>query len=72
MYPNPANNKVVISGLNAGVQIVIRDIAGRLMFQTIATSEAETINSQSWSNGMYMVTITQGDKLIGTSKLVKE
>lgn len=67
VYPNPLrpehNDKITITGLAAGMQIKVLDLAGRLLFQDITvTSEisfnARMANGERWPSGVYQLLVS--------------
>ena len=68
-YPNPVTNgKVYISSkLNADKQIVIFDVLGKKVLQTLLTSKE--LNVASLSPGVYIIKIEEGDAT-ATRKLI--
>ena len=68
-YPNPVTNgKVYItSKLNADKQIVIFDVLGKKVLQTLLTSKE--LNVASLSPGVYIIKIEEGDAT-ATRKLI--
>ena len=57
IYPNPANNTIIIETHSTGGELVISDAAGRTVY-TDRNSEFQNtqIDVSSWSEGMYVVT----------------
>lgn len=56
IFPNPANSELVIDGLEGNEQLILFNLGGeRLDFKI---DEAGKINCSSWSNGVYLLNIT--------------
>ncbi|MFT4060839.1 MAG: T9SS type A sorting domain-containing protein [Edaphocola sp.] len=73
IYPNPANDAVVIDGFNAGSRIGIHDVMGRLLIgQTVSNGNSATISLNNLSSGVYQVRITDTDGTTTVHKLVKK
>jgi hypothetical protein len=75
MYPNPAQQSASLYfTLNkaGSVSVTVTDLNGKLMYRHTdklsAGSQELTLNTSSWSNGMYQVIIT-GDHIQGRAKL---
>lgn len=76
VYPNPANNIVNVnyrletSTING--YFIIRDVAGReVMRQNAEANEySRQINTSQLVNGMYFITLVQGNMQLGNIKLV--
>ncbi|MGR7812974.1 LamG-like jellyroll fold domain-containing protein [Lacinutrix undariae] len=78
IYPNPTQGIVTIklpsSGNYNGLEIVLYDIQGRLIkTRTVENSQTEiTFNDlETLSNGVYIIKINEGVKLLVSSKLIK-
>jgi hypothetical protein len=76
VYPNPSNGIFTIvchpSEGGAGGGLIIYDITGRQLIQQ-ELKEAETkLNMSSYTSGVYLYIIRQGDKTIGNGKLIKQ
>jgi hypothetical protein len=55
---NPFTNELVISGMEIGNTISITDMAGRMVYSGVSESTTVSINSGDWSNGMYVLHIS--------------
>ena len=58
MFPNPANESVVISGLTGNETIAIVDMAGRTVLTTQNTGTSQTLNVADFQAGVYNVIVT--------------
>ncbi|MCX6200256.1 MAG: T9SS type A sorting domain-containing protein [Bacteroidetes bacterium] len=59
VYPNPAHdyvNVVVDEGMIGG-SLVVTDVTGRLVFQSLVTRPSSLVPCSSWSKGVYFVTV---------------
>ncbi|MDQ3073759.1 MAG: T9SS type A sorting domain-containing protein [Bacteroidota bacterium] len=76
VYPNPANSTVTVSyNLSApGIDgvFIIRDVNGSEVKREPAKANGseKTINTASLANGMYFISLEQGNKRLGDLKLV--
>jgi hypothetical protein len=61
VYPNPANEQINISGIEAGSYLRIYNGVGQLCYNERMSSSQMMINLQSWSAGVYQINI------VGTS-----
>jgi uncharacterized delta-60 repeat protein len=69
IFPNPAQDVITISELPLGAELSILDITGKVMFNTIVNSNQLIINTDEFSNGIYLVNVyTNGST--STKKLV--
>jgi hypothetical protein len=67
LYPNPARDFVQVIGLTKGSNLQVLDVAGRVVYSTQVTSEQQSLNTSSWTAGVYLVRVGQT-----TLRLVKE
>jgi hypothetical protein len=68
IYPNPANESVVISGLTGNETISIVDMAGRTVLTTQNTGASQTLNVADFQAGVYNV-IVSANGIKSTKKL---
>jgi len=65
LYPNPANESVVISGLSGNETISIVDLAGRTVLTTQNTGTSQVVNVSDFNAGVYhVVVIANGNKTV--------
>jgi hypothetical protein len=64
IYPNPANDIVIISGLQGNEIITLVDATGRIRFIQQAKSAEERLAVGSLSGGLYFVRIADGDSVV--------
>lgn len=65
--PNPAKDFFTLSNLKKGAVINIVDASGKSLFKTISTSENLKINTSTYSNGMYWISVdNKTEKLLIT------
>jgi hypothetical protein len=72
VYPNPANDKLIIEGIRKGVKMQMVDMLGRTVVNEVATNEKESINVIALVSGTYMLRLTSDDSLVFTVKIVKQ
>ena len=70
IYPNPANNTLIIETPSTGGEFVICDAAGRTVY-TDRNNELQTtqVDVSSWSEGMYIVTWTNASGLRSVNQI---
>jgi len=68
IYPNPANDKVFIKGKNANLPIMIYDLKGQLLIESLTGTTVTEINISNLSKGAYLIKVD--DEVVG--KFVKE
>lgn len=57
VYPNPTSDLVTISNLPLGSKISLRDITGKLLFTSNATSEKTTLSMENFESNIYLLQI---------------
>lgn len=57
LYPNPANNVVTASNAPVGACLIVYDISGGMVLQTIITNRQQLIDVSRLKNGVYLVKI---------------
>ncbi|MDR0803165.1 T9SS type A sorting domain-containing protein [Fluviicola sp.] len=63
MYPNPANESVILSGLSGNENISIVDLAGKTVYSVTASNTTQTLNVADIQAGIYnVVVISSGVK----------
>jgi hypothetical protein len=75
MYPNPTNNKVTIDLAGTELsdyRISIADITGRVIDSKEYKTLNNTIDVSQLAAGIYTVSISEGNRVLSTTKLVKE
>tara|TARA_R110002050_G_scaffold262257_1_gene402423 strand:- start:271 stop:552 length:282 start_codon:yes stop_codon:yes gene_type:complete len=74
IYPNPANNwvSIVLPESEDKFEIVIRDLAGKIIFQQPAQRNLVSWDISSISNGIYMVSVytISTQEVLGTQKII--
>ena len=55
IYPNPANDKLVIEGVGKGTAIIITDITGREVYSTTASGNSTLITTAALVPGNYLL-----------------
>jgi hypothetical protein len=73
VYPNPVNSELNIL-INTGVisNIVIYDMLGKVVYSNSPNTISIVIDIQNFANGMYLVSITDDNNQIYSSKIIKE
>lgn len=73
IFPNPFASELVVTlnGLNGNVTLVLSDITGKTLSETIAGEGATVINTTKLAKGMYILRVVGSDKVVSTHKLIK-
>jgi hypothetical protein len=75
VYPNPANERVNISlkqDNNSRLNIRCLDLVGRIVYESdrVSCQHLVCIDVSSWTQGIYVLVITNNDELTGIEKFV--
>ncbi|MHA7110316.1 leucine-rich repeat domain-containing protein [Sunxiuqinia elliptica] len=57
LYPNPANNVVTVSNAPVGACLIVYDISGGMVLQTMITDRQQLIDVSRLKSGVYLVKI---------------
>jgi hypothetical protein len=68
---NPFNDELIISGLEAGWDLMVTDMSGRVVHQSNVESKVTSINSNAWSNGMYIIHVMDNNGAMIDMKVIK-
>ncbi len=72
VYPNPGNGNYTISGVSAGNRIKVVNILGTVVLDKYATGDKESLKLEKAQSGVYFITVSDNNKVIGRYKVVKE
>jgi photosystem II stability/assembly factor-like uncharacterized protein len=73
IYPNPANNTAFIEFDSFGIyKLKVVDLSGRIMLVEESISQNYQINMESWSSGIYQISITNEKGQITAKTIVKQ
>jgi hypothetical protein len=75
LYPNPTSDIVTIQfqGTNKGGSVAeIKDVLGKVIYTQKLEGDKENLNVKGLINGVYLLNITQDNKTIYQTKLVKQ
>jgi hypothetical protein len=70
VYPNPTSDRVTISGLMSGNRIRVNNIMGVVVLDKTAQMDKETISLQGQRYGIYFITVSNADGVVGHYKLI--
>ncbi len=71
IYPNPTNGQLNISGVERGNRIQIFNSTGAAIRDIIVQSSTESVSIQREPAGMYMIVVSDSNKLLGRFKAIK-
>ncbi len=71
LYPNPTNGKINVSGVKAGNRIQVYNSVGAIIRDIKVQSSIESISLDNQPTGMYMIVISDQNKMIGRYKALK-
>lgn len=69
VYPNPSSGQFNFNGLEKGSQIEVFDMTGKIIYQSIASNDFETINISDKAKGIYFYRITKEMRLVQNGKV---
>ncbi|MGZ4098227.1 MAG: M4 family metallopeptidase [Bacteroidia bacterium] len=71
IYPNPACTFFTVKN-GTGLKLNIADATGRIVYEHIISSTEEKINIESFSKGIYILSVSENGKVIKNSRLILE
>lgn len=73
VYPNPAKDRTLITGLKAGMQVQLVNAQGQKLLLQKAGNSAMQVPLSTFTSGLYMIqVIDENGKVINNTKLMKE
>ena len=72
IYPNPTSGKLNIRGLEAGNRIQIYGATGALLRDVKAHSNLEVLSLDAVPSGMFVIVISNKDKMLGRYKAIRK
>ncbi len=72
IYPNPTSGKLNVSGVERGNRIQVFNSTGSAIRDIVVESSIEMISLQKEPAGMYMIIISDNNKLLGRYKAIKQ
>jgi len=71
LYPNPTNGKINVSGVKAGDRIQVYNPVGAIIREIKVQSSIEIISLDNQPAGMYMIVISDQNKILGRYKALR-
>ena len=71
LYPNPADDKIIVNGLKTKATVSIMDVSARVFLSTNTNSTNTEINIKNLKSGVYFVKITS-DNINEVRKFIKK
>jgi hypothetical protein len=72
LYPNPTNGEINVSGVKAGYRIQVYNSVGAVIRDINVQSSIERISLRNQPNGMYMIVVSENNKMLGRYKALKQ
>jgi formylmethanofuran dehydrogenase subunit D len=72
LYPNPTNAKININGINEGNRIQVYNAVGSVIRNVKVLSNMEIVSLEGQPSGMYMIVISNENKMLGRFKVLKQ
>ncbi|MES2591477.1 MAG: T9SS type A sorting domain-containing protein [Bacteroidota bacterium] len=73
VFPNPTASQVTIETdeIVENVRIQVMDVTGKyLLNETVSVFQKHTINCNAWTNGTYLIVLSNGKSSLYSSKLI--
>lgn len=70
VYPNPAQDKIFITGNSENVDVIIWDMDGRQRIVTQDIASEEGINVSGLQSGLYIITLSDRNGVIANKKII--
>jgi hypothetical protein len=71
IYPNPTNGKLNITGVQMGQRIQVYNAVGTIVLDVNVENSSEIISLSGKPSGMYLIVISNKDKMLGRYKAIK-
>ncbi len=72
IFPNPSRGLYNLKGVKAGSRIQVHNILGVKVAEKVAIAYSETISIEKETNGIYFITVSDNDNVVGRYKVVKK
>jgi hypothetical protein len=72
LYPNPTNGEINISGVKAGYRIQVYNSVGSAVRDINVQKSIEKISLRNQPAGMYMIVVSDNNKMLGRYKALKQ
>jgi hypothetical protein len=72
VYPNPASDKLNIRGLEPGYRVQLISSTGRVLSDVKANSSTETLALDDLPAGLFLVVVSNKDKMVATFKAIRK
>lgn len=72
LYPNPTNGEINVSGVKAGYRIQIYNSVGAVIRDINVQNSIEIISLRNQPAGMYMIVVSDNNKMLGRYKALKQ
>lgn len=69
VYPNPSNGtfQLVSSGLSEQAMLMVMNVAGQQVYETMITNDSQTITLNGLADGLYTLVIVAGESMSATT-----
>lgn len=72
VYPNPTEDKVNINGVEAGNRIRVVSLTGATLVDRVAVTSNEVVSLRNQPSGMYFITVSDDNRVISQSKVIRK
>jgi formylmethanofuran dehydrogenase subunit D len=71
LYPNPTNGKLNVTGVEKGQRIQVYNSVGSAIIDMVVQSNHEIISIDKHPAGLYMIVVSDQNRLLGKYKAIK-
>ena len=72
IYPNPSSGQLYVTGMEPGTRIRVYNSVGAALHDVVAYNAVEHISLNDQPNGMYFITLSKDEDVIGHYKVIKQ
>ena len=72
VYPNPASNEIVVSGISKGSTIQIIDASGKVVSTKVVSNQSQTVDISRLSKGVFFVRVSNDNGTINNTSFIKD
>lgn len=73
LFPNPVSDLLTLKvNYNTPIDVVIKDVTGKLILKESVSSASKTINFSSFPNGVYFISFIKDLQILDTKRIIKK
>ncbi|MEI9943340.1 MAG: T9SS type A sorting domain-containing protein [Chitinophagaceae bacterium] len=70
-YPNPAKDKLTVTGIEAGMQLRLMNNVGQQLTNILSTGNTMQVDVSKYASGIYILQIVSKDEVVKNVKIIK-